>query len=1114
MKNKMKIFHTKFIFYTFLALLFLNCNKKKQTKLFTLKSSKETSINFSNTLTNTSDWNALNYLYFYIGAGVTSADFNNDGLTDLYFVANMESDKIYLNRGNLKFEDITKPSGINNTDGWSSGVTHVDINNDGWLDIYISKLGKHRNKKGKNLLYVNQGLNQNGIPVFKEEAKKYGLDIIGFSNQAAFLDYDLDGDLDLYVLHYSVYPKRTYGDSKKRLVKDSLAGDKFFINDNGVYKDATNESKIFSSIIGYGLGVSVSDINNDGYPDIYVGNDFFENDYLYINQKDGTFKDILSQDFKKFGHTTNFSMGNDIADFNNDGRMDILSLDMLSDDLQSLKTTESDMNYQNFNQYLKKGYHPQFIRNTLQLNNGNLNFSDISYQVGVSGTEWSWAGLFADLDNDGFKDIYITNGIYGATNDKDFVSFISNGIISNQISTNMSENDLKLVDRLPKKHTPNYLFKNKNGFDFEDVTDTWFEKKPSFSNGAVYVDLDNDGDLDLVTNNVNEPAMIMENNSNTLSKENNYLAIEFNGPTNNRFGIGSKVIAYTKNQTITQENYPSRGYISAVSPKMHIGLGPHNTLDSLTIVWPGGSFQTLKNISSNQSLKVNKQEAKHDFYAITTKKNTESLLTNVSQKIPYRHNDNNYNEFNRDILIPYMNTNQGPEITVGDINSDGNDDFFIGAAKGKPAQLFIQGTDGIFTALKTPEIDETFQSENTDNIFIDTDNDNDLDLIVINGGNETGATTDNLSVYYFRNQKGSFIRDYQSFKNLSINGSVVKAFDFDSDGDQDILIGSNSIPSAFGMNPQNYIFENDGTGNFLDVTKTIAPEFNSIGLVQDVTFADINNDNQADIIIAGYWMPIQIFINKNNIFKLDKKSNLKNTFGFWNSVKASDIDNDGDIDIIGGNWGLNTRLTASQEEPITLMLSDFDDNGKMDPVITHFYQGTETVFNNKDELSKQMPVINKRHLSYAKFAKANFSEYLPEQKIKTAIKKRVTELQSCYFLNNGDGTFSKKALPKEAQISCINTMYIDDFNNDNYDDILLSGNNYELNTQLSRLDAFHGMLLINDQKGGFFKDNKSLFEIQGPARDIEKIKIKNQQYYLASINNDSICVLKKKYPSK
>ncbi|WP_299441494.1 VCBS repeat-containing protein [uncultured Aquimarina sp.] len=1105
----MKISYTTVLFCAFFTLLFSSCNKSEKAKLFVLKNANETSINFSNTLTNTSEWNALNYLYFYIGAGVTSADFNNDGLADLYFVANMESDKLYLNKGNLEFDDITESSGINNNDGWSSGVTNVDINNDGLLDIYVSKLGKHRNKKGKNLLYVNQGINKNGIPTFKEEAKKYGLDIVGFSNQAAFLDYDLDGDLDLYVLHYSVYPKRTYGDAKKRLVKDSLAGDKFFINDNGVYKDATAQSNIFSSIIGYGLGVAVSDINNDGYPDIYVGNDFFENDYLYINQKNGTFKDILSQDFKKLGHTTNFSMGNDIADFNNDGRMDILSLDMLSDGLQSLKTTESDMNYQNFNQYLRKGYHPQFIRNTLQVNTGNLNFSDISYQAGISGTEWSWAGLFADLDNDGFKDIYITNGIYGATNDKDFVSFISNGIISNQISTKMSENDLKLVDKLPKKHTPNYLFRNKNGFDFEDITETWFEKKRSFSNGAVYTDLDNDGDLDLVTNNVNEPAMIMENKSNVILPDHNYLSIQFEGNKNNRFGIGTKVIAYLKNQTITQENYPSRGYISAVSPNMHIGLGKDKELDSLTIIWPRGSFQTLKNVTGNQLLKVNEKSSKNNFYNSSNRNEIKSLLTNTSLKISYRHNDNNYNEFNREILIPYMNTNQGPEITVGDINNDGREDFFIGAAKGKPAQLFTQQNDGSFVTLEIPEIDETLQSENTDNIFVDTDNDNDLDLIIVNGGNELGTSSDYLSVYYFRNQNGSFIKDNYNFKNLSLNASVVKSFDFDKDGDQDILIGSNSIPGAFGMNPQNYLFENDGSGNYTDVTQKIAPEFRSIGLVQDVVCSDINNDGKTDMIVAGYWMPIQIFINQNNTFRLDEKSNLKNTLGFWNSVKTNDIDNDGDIDIIAGNWGLNTRLRASQKEPITLMLNDFDDNGKMDPVITHFYKGTETVFNNKDELSKQMPIINKRHLSYAKFAKASFSEYLPQQKINTAIKKRVTELQSCYFINNGDGTFEKKFLPKEAQISCVNTMYIDDFNNDNYSDILLSGNNYELNTQLSRLDAFHGMLLLNDQKGNFTKDNESLFEIQGPARDIEKISIKNQQHYLVSINNDSICVLRK-----
>ncbi|MBW1297106.1 VCBS repeat-containing protein [Aquimarina litoralis] len=1105
----MKRSKTTILWYLSSLLLFLNCGQQKQQKLFILKDPNYTSVDFSNKLTNTSEWNALNYLYFYIGAGVTSADFNNDGLQDLYFVANMESDKLYLNKGNFKFDDITEISRIRNNDGWSSGVTNVDINNDGWLDIYVSKLGKHRNKKGKNLLFVNQGVDKNGIPIFKEEAKKYGLDIIGFSNQAAFLDYDLDGDLDLYVLHYSVYPKRTYGDAKKRLVKDSLAGDKFFINDNGFYRDATTETNIFSSIIGYGLGVGVSDINNDGYPDIYVGNDFFENDYLYINQKNGTFKDILSQDFKKLGHTTNFSMGNDIADFNNDGRMDILSLDMLSDDLLSLKTTESDMNYQNFHQYMRKGYHPQFIRNTLQVNIGNLNFSDISFQAGISGTEWSWAGLFADLDNDGLKDIYVTNGIYGATNDKDFVSFISNGIISNQISTKMSENDLKLVDKLPKKHTANYLFKNKDGFNFENATEDWFEKKPSYSNGAVYADLDNDGDLDLVTNNVNESAMILENKSDELYPERAFLTLELKGSKNNRFGIGTKVIAYAKNQTITQELYPSRGYISGVAPTMHLGLGNATSVDSLFIIWPGGNFQKMQNVATNQHLKIDKNQSGGNFYNSHLSPNSKSNLSNSTLKIPYRHNDNNYNEFNHEILIPYMNTNQGPEITVGDINNDSKEDFFVGAAKGKPAKLFIQEDDGTFVSATIPEINGTYDSENTDNIFIDTDNDNDLDLIIVNGGNEVGTLSKNLSILYFKNNNGIFEKDRNSFQNISLNASVVKSIDFDGDQDQDIIVGSNSIPGAFGMNPQNYVFENDGFGNYTDVTNTVAPEFKSIGLVQDISCSDINNDGTPDLIVAGYWMPIQIFINQNKSFKLDPNYTIKNTLGFWNSVKTSDIDKDGDLDIIAGNWGLNTRLTASPEEPITLLLNDFDDNGKMDPIMTHFYQGTETVFNNKDELSKQMPVINKKHLSYTKFAKAKFSEYLPQQKINTAIKKRVTELQSCYFINDGKGNFEKKYLPKEAQISCINTMYIDDFNNDSYLDILISGNNYELNTQLSRLDAFHGLLLINDQKGNFAPDKNSTFEIQGPARDIEKIVIKNQEHYLTTINNDSITVLTK-----
>ena len=1076
-----------------------SCHEKK-SGLFIEHNTKSTSIDFVNKLENQPELNILTYLYYYNGAGVASGDFNNDGFEDLYFVANQNANKLYLNKGDFKFDDITSGDLVDDS-GWSTGVASVDINNDGLLDIYLCKLGNYRSIKDKNKLFINQGADKNGIPLFIENAKSYGLDISSFSTQTVFFDYDVDGDLDMFLLNHSVHPNRYYGKGGLRNKMDSLSGDRLYKNDNGKFIDVSLESKIYQGKIGYGLGVTASDVNNDGYPDLYISNDFFENDYLYINQKDGTFKEIISNNEKKLGHTSHFSMGNDIADFNNDGFTDIISLDMLPENIETYKASGTEYAFQNYRQYLMNGYAPQYMQNMLQLNHGNGNFSEIAFSSGIAATEWSWSSLFADFDNDGFKDVYVTNGIVGATNDMDFISFIANDNIQQRISQGMKKEDLALIDELPQKKVSNYIFKNNGDLTFKDVSKEWLNNPPSFSNGSVYVDLDNDGDLDLVTNNINEEAFIHENLSSNIKVPNNYVKIDFNGSEQNKFGIGAKVKIFANSLSILQENYTTRGYLSSVSPNLTVGLGKANTIDSLVVIWPKGNYQILKNLSINNRLLLNESESKNNFYLDFKPIEKKEYLQNSILKIDYKHQDNSFVEFTRDPLVPYMNSYQGPDISIADVNDDSLDDIFLSGAKTKPSQLFIQNNDGTFSRSNQEVFENDKINEDIKHLFIDVDNDNDKDLIVISGGNEFQKGKP-LEPRLYINSSGIFTKKENAFSGLELNGSVIIADDVDNDGDQDLFIGSNSLPHHFGETPINYILKNDGEGSF-----TLYP-INDLGLVQDAVFVDLNNDSRKDLIVAGYWMPITILLNTDKGFVLTNNESLINTNGLWNSLKVGDFDNDGDIDMMVGNWGLNTRLKPSKKEPITLYLNDFDNNKTIDPVITYYHQNKEVPFSTKEELTKQLPFLNKKYLSYTEFAKADFTDLFTKQKLNTANKKYIYTLETTYFENQGDNYFVEKELPNLVQSSSVHQMYLEDFDNNGFVDILLGGNRYDVNTQLGRLDASHGQLLLNFN-GNFKLDISNSFSIDGPVRAIKKISIKKEDHYIFGINNDSLQILKK-----
>ncbi|ASV30584.1 VCBS repeat-containing protein [Maribacter cobaltidurans] len=1087
----------KHLIYLGLLLLSISCGKTDEDKLFKGLPSHTTGVEFSNKLNTSPELNILNYLYYYNGAGVITADFNNDGLADLYLSGNQVSPVLYINQGKMKFNKLSLDLD-ENMGNWNTGVTQVDINNDGFLDVYICQASGYRALKGKNRLLVNQGLDRSGNPSFKDLASEYGLDFEGLSTKAVFFDYDLDGDLDMYLLNHSVHPNLNYGKGKNRSKIDPISGDRLYENIDGHFTDVSQKAGIFQGKSGYGLGVSISDINLDGYPDVYIGNDFFENDYLYINQQDGTFKEVISLDGTKLGHTSHYSMGNAIADINNDGFPDILSLDMLPEDLQTYKTSGLEYGYPIYQQYLKNGFAPQFMQNTLHLNNSGSSFSEIGFLSGISATEWSWGPLLADFDNDGHKDLFITNGIKGATNDMDYMNFIANEDIQRRIDAGMKNTDMPLINEIPEKKASNYFFKNNGDLTFTNSTSHWFENEPSFSNGCAYADLDNDGDLDIVVNNLDDEVSILENNLKT----NNFIKIKLKGTAKNSYGIGSKVYVYSSGKEQYQELFPSNNYLSSGSNDLIFGIGKDSIIDSLVIVWPDQTVKKLNYLKANQekliayekgldSLKSGKRVPVH-FY-----------LNNEELSIDFQHEEKQTLDFNREPLVPFASSNEGPTISVADINEDGLEDFFIGGAKMQSSKLYLQNKNGTFTESQKELFKSKAVNEDVASAFFDANGDGYQDLLVASGGNEflNGSP---LKPRLYLNIKGNFIEDETAFANIDLNASKVAPFDYDNDGDLDVVLTSDQVPSQYGETPQQYFLLNDGNGKFTNAIETVVPELKNLGNIKDVKWADIDGDGLADLLVAGHWMPITIFIHDGKKLKRLESPELNTTNGWWNTIIPMDVDNDGDQDFIAGNWGTNTKFKASKEKPITLYNYDFDSNGQKDPLITYYHGNIETPFSSKDELVKQIPSLNKTFLSYDSFAKASIEDMFGNSLLKNADKKFVFELRSCLFLNEGSGKFTKQPLPLIAQASSIQDIAFNDFNNDGYKDLFVVGNTFEISTQLGRLDALHGLILYHSKKiENPYMGAYEMLEIDGAAREIKKIKLRTKKAFIVARNNDS-----------
>jgi hypothetical protein len=1086
------------------------CRGDDGPALFELLSPEATGVTFVNEVPEHPEFNIINYLNYYNGGGVAVGDVDDDGLPDLYFTSNQGQNRLYLNRGDFLFEDVTERAGVAGSAGWTTGATMADVNGDGHVDIYVSAVN-HLSRKGPNVLYIN-----NGDGTFTDMTEAYGLGHVGYSTQAAFFDYDLDGDLDAYLLNSSTHEERGNVFAPQRDAYHPRAGDRLFRNDDGRFVDVTAEAGIYGTVEGYGLGVAATDLDFDGCPDIYVNNDFQENDFLYYNNCDGTFTESIATSIR---HTSLSSMGVDAADFNNDGRPDVMVLDMFPEREDVLKTSASAENFVIEERKLAAGYHPQYARNTLQLNLGQRRFSEIGYLAGVHATDWSWAPLFADLDNDGDKDLFVTNGIYHRPNDLDFYAYVRLPAVQASLAEGIREDNLALLlATMPQIPIPNHAFRNNGDLTFTNSAERWGLAQPGFSNGAAYVDLNDDGALDLVVNNVNTPAWIYRNRAREHD-ERHFLTVELRGAGANTAGIGTKVIIEHGGEQQLLEQMPTRGFQSSVDHRLHFGLGPAEVVESLIVIWPDRRYQTLTDVPADQRITLSQDDADGRYaYPEEVAEGAvggaapatadAGLFIDVTAEtgIEFRHEENTFYDWNREDLVPHLLSTEGPALAVGDVNGDGLDDLFVGGAEHQPSRMLLQRSDGGFRAIAEDVFQADSLHEDVDAVFFDADGDGHQDLYVVSGGNEYWGEHEALrDRLYLGDGAGGFDRSLDRLPDFFENGCCVVPGDFNGDGYVDLFVGSRVVAREYGRTPRSYLLENDGTGRFRDVALEKAEGLADAGMVTSATWLDIENDGQLDLVVVGEWMPVRVFRQEEGRFReLTAAAGLSRTTGWWNHVTAADLTGDGRPDLVLGNLGLNSYIRASPEEPVRLHLRDFDLNGTREQFLTFYKNGVSYPLAGRDEVLTVLPHLRERYVSYADFGASTLEDVFPESELRQAEVLEATLFANSLALSTADGTFRIQQLPVEAQFAPIRAVLADDFDGDGNPDLLTAGNFHGVKPIRGRYDASYGLLLRGDGKGQFrpVDIEASGVVIEGQARDMEFLRRADGRRVIVVARND------------